>query len=181
MHKKLGKELKKARTEAGFSQEYMAEKLFVGRRTIINWENGKSSPDIFQTIDWYKITNRNPIAKLYTYLYPEIKEIDNDETELDNLLKKMVTDLPLDVKKMVLFLLQGNKSFSPYALINMAVAHTHCQMFSRVNHAITIYNDYKMYEMSNKLDYKDEVLPDMEMLGESIKYGIDMTMKGEMK
>lgn len=42
----LGKHIKKCRTEAGLSQEELADKVYVSRQTISNWENDKSYPDI---------------------------------------------------------------------------------------------------------------------------------------
>lgn len=43
---KLNEQLKKYRREYAFSQEELAEKLFVSRQTISNWENKRSFPDI---------------------------------------------------------------------------------------------------------------------------------------
>ena len=37
----LGKQIKKYRTEANLSQEGLADKIFVSRQTISNWENDK--------------------------------------------------------------------------------------------------------------------------------------------
>ena len=42
----LGKHIKKYRTEAGWSQEELADRVYVSRQTISNWENDKSYPDI---------------------------------------------------------------------------------------------------------------------------------------
>ena len=42
----LGKQIKKYRTEAGLSQEELADKVYVSRQTISNWENDKSYPDV---------------------------------------------------------------------------------------------------------------------------------------
>lgn len=42
----LSKQIKKYRTREQFSQEELAEKLYVSRQTISNWENEKSYPDI---------------------------------------------------------------------------------------------------------------------------------------
>lgn len=43
---KIGKKLKDARQAQGYSQEVLAEKLYVSRQTISNWENDKTYPDI---------------------------------------------------------------------------------------------------------------------------------------
>lgn len=42
----LGKQIKKYRTGANLSQEELADKIFVSRQTISNWENDKNYPDI---------------------------------------------------------------------------------------------------------------------------------------
>lgn len=43
---KLGEQIKKYRTELSLSQDKLAEKLFVSRQSISNWENDKTYPDI---------------------------------------------------------------------------------------------------------------------------------------
>lgn len=42
----LGEQIKKYRTELSLSQDKLAEKLFVSRQSISNWENDKTYPDI---------------------------------------------------------------------------------------------------------------------------------------
>lgn len=42
----LGKQIRKYRGELGLSQEALAEKIYVSRQTISNWENDKNYPDI---------------------------------------------------------------------------------------------------------------------------------------
>ena len=42
----LNAQIKKYRTEFNLSQEELAEKVYVTRQTISNWETGKSYPDI---------------------------------------------------------------------------------------------------------------------------------------
>ena len=42
----LGKQIKKYRGELSLSQDALAEKIYVSRQTISNWENDKSYPDV---------------------------------------------------------------------------------------------------------------------------------------
>lgn len=42
----LGQQLKSHRKELGISQDELAEKIFVSRQSISNWENNKTYPDI---------------------------------------------------------------------------------------------------------------------------------------
>ena len=43
---RIGKNIKKARAEKGYTQEQLAQKLSVTRNTISNYETGHSNPDI---------------------------------------------------------------------------------------------------------------------------------------
>ena len=42
----LNEQIKKHRTQMNISQEELAEKIYVTRQSISNWENGKTYPDI---------------------------------------------------------------------------------------------------------------------------------------
>ena len=42
----IGKQIKKYRNEMELSQYELAEKIFVSRQTISNWENNKNYPDV---------------------------------------------------------------------------------------------------------------------------------------
>lgn len=44
----IGKNIKKLRTARGLTQDQLAEKLYVTRQTISNWERGTSRPDLDQ-------------------------------------------------------------------------------------------------------------------------------------
>ena len=42
----LGKQIKRYRSELGMFQDTLAEKIYVSRQTVSNWENDKNYPDI---------------------------------------------------------------------------------------------------------------------------------------
>lgn len=42
----LGNQIKRYRNEGNLSQEVLAEKVYVSRQTVSNWENDKSYPDV---------------------------------------------------------------------------------------------------------------------------------------
>ena len=46
----IGKRLKDARIESGYTQEQVAEQLDVSRQTISSWENGRTFPDIVSVV-----------------------------------------------------------------------------------------------------------------------------------
>ncbi|MGX7092381.1 helix-turn-helix domain-containing protein [Hutsoniella sourekii] len=46
----IGQQLKQARLDSSMTQEEVAEKIFVSRQSISNWENDKNYPDIISVI-----------------------------------------------------------------------------------------------------------------------------------
>ncbi|WP_303972690.1 helix-turn-helix domain-containing protein [Streptococcus merionis] len=47
----IGQQLREARLKMNLTQEEVAERIFVSRQTISNWETGKSYPDIVSVIE----------------------------------------------------------------------------------------------------------------------------------
>ena len=47
----LGKQIKMHRQEAELSQEELANRVYVSRQTILNWENDKSYPDVIESLE----------------------------------------------------------------------------------------------------------------------------------
>ena len=43
---KLASQIRQHRTEMGLSQDALAERVFVSRQTVSNWETNRSYPDI---------------------------------------------------------------------------------------------------------------------------------------
>lgn len=57
---KIGKFLAELRKENGMTQEQLAEKLNVARRTISRWETGNNMPDIVRFCrDWQQSNKAN--------------------------------------------------------------------------------------------------------------------------
>ena len=82
----LSSQMKKYRTEAGLSQDALAEKIFVSRQTISNWETGKNYPDINSLLRMSEVFGVSVDALLKGDV-EEIKEMINkdDQREFDRL------------------------------------------------------------------------------------------------
>ncbi len=55
MYRYIGKKIKKLRAERGFTQEELAELLYVTPQAISKWERGLGYPDISQIVPISKI------------------------------------------------------------------------------------------------------------------------------
>ncbi|MCA4046597.1 helix-turn-helix domain-containing protein [Pseudomonas aeruginosa] len=53
----ISHQIKLCRENKGYSQEYLAEKLYISRQTISNWENERSYPDVHNLIMMCELFN----------------------------------------------------------------------------------------------------------------------------
>lgn len=82
----LGKQIKKYRGEFGLSQEMLAEKVYVSRQTISNWENDKNYPDINSLLrlsEVFQVSIDILIKGDVEKMKEEIKEEDKHRFEVD--------------------------------------------------------------------------------------------------
>ena len=61
----IGKNIKDLRSRAKLTQEELAEKLFVTRQTVSNYENGKSRPDVDMIVRIGEILNTDANTVIY--------------------------------------------------------------------------------------------------------------------
>ena len=82
----LSSQMKKYRNQAGLSQDALAEKIFVSRQTISNWETGKNYPDINSLLRMSEVFGVSVDALLKGDV-EEIREMikKEDQTEFERL------------------------------------------------------------------------------------------------
>lgn len=112
----FSKQLKKYRELNGFSQETLAEKIYVTRQTISKWENDKTYPDIHNLI---------ALSILFEISLDEL--VKGDVVEMKNIISNNQMDK--DTKGMILFLglvlligvpsiiIFGIKGFIPFGIL----------------------------------------------------------------
>ena len=71
MMRDIGKNIRELRLRAGFSQDELAERLFVTRQTVSNYENGRTRPDVEQILRLAEIFGTDANAVLYGPPVPE--------------------------------------------------------------------------------------------------------------
>ena len=100
---KIGDKLKKARMDKKLTQEEVAEKIFVSRQSISNWENNKTYPDIGNVI---------ALSDLYQISLDELlKGSDNFMKHLEE-----STDIVKSNKKLIIIII-----FALLVVISMAI------------------------------------------------------------
>ena len=120
----LGNKIKYYRGEKEFSQEELAERVYVSRQTISNWENNKSYPDINSIVllsEIFEISIDNLIKGDVEQMK---KEINSEEVKKLNIYATMMAILMLVATILLIPMLKfiGLYGFIPYfALVGGAM------------------------------------------------------------
>ena len=115
----LGKQIKKHRREVQLSQEELAERVYVSRQTISNWENDKSYPDVNSLVllsETFQISLDNLIKGDIEVMKDVIQK---EEIEKKNRYGKIYTILLIAtaVSAVPLFMLLGGWALIPWGII----------------------------------------------------------------
>ena len=166
---KIADILKQSRYKSGCTQDTIAEKLGVTRKTVQNWESGKSMPDIAQMYNWFNAIQLPPQPYMLRILYPDVDsgKFDN-ESEMDKALLKFAQDLPTHAKQKLLFILEGKHGSSPISVIDMMVANLQTPLSDRLNICQSIILNYEMAEELDILTDKNAIRPSVINLKESL-------------
>lgn len=114
-----GKQIKKHRQEVQLSQEELAERVYVSRQTISNWENDKSYPDVNSLVllsETFQISLDNLIKGDIEVMKDVIQK---EEIEKMNRYGKIYTILLIAtaVSAVPLFMLLGVWALIPWGII----------------------------------------------------------------
>ena len=115
----LGKQIKTHRQEAHLSQEELANRVYVSRQTISNWENDKSYPDVNSLVllsEIFQISLDNLIKGDIEVMKVEIQK---EEIEKMNRYGKIYTIMLIAtaVSAVPLFMCLGIWAFIPWGII----------------------------------------------------------------
>lgn len=163
--------LRITRSESKKSQEYIALELGISRRTVLNWENGISEPTIGQAIAWFKLVDKNPIPYLLQNIYPEMDRISHrdDDAKIQAALLQLISDLPADAVRQLMYLFFGNHGSSPRTVLQMVTAHLQTPMKDRIVQEQLIATNYEIAKRTNSLTRPEHIQPDMEYLNAAIE------------
>lgn len=175
---KVSDMLKQSRYKADKSQSYMATALGVSRKTIQNWEDGTTAPDVVQLYEWFNALCMPPHPYILKILYPDVDSNKfNDDAEMDKAIQVLARDLPMHEKRKLLFILEGRHGSSPTSVIDMMVANLQTPLRDRLNICQCIISNYEIAEDLDILTDKSAVRPSVEHLKSALASGIKAVQK----
>lgn len=144
----LGKQIKMHRQEAHLSQEELANRVYVSRQTISNWENDKSYPDVNSLVllsEIFQISLDNLIKGDIEVMKDVIQK---EEIEKMNRYGKSYTIMLIAtaVSAVPLFMWLGVWAFIPWGIIWAKITH---QDVGQMDMYIRMYDELKRSEGDN--------------------------------
>lgn len=169
---------RQSRMDAGKSQEYVAKKLGVSKKTVQNWECGIGSPSQMKGFEWFQALELQPLPYYLRLLYPsEFSSLD-DELQTKNALILYITSQPPAQQKKLLYFLCGDHGSAHEGVMEMLTAYLHTPLKDRINIASSIINNYDIAEANGQLVNPDHDCPDMALLKESFHNSKDAVFGG---
>lgn len=171
---------RRAREDAGFSQEHLAKALGVSKSTIQNWEAGITSPSHDMGFEIFHILGLQPLPYYLQVIYPDTYNIEkmSSDTGIENMLHALIRDLPPEERRKLLYVLAGNHGSSSLAIIDMVTAHLQTPLRDRLNVAQSIYINYEIAARSGNIQQPGKVQPNMDRLLAGIQLGKEAVLVG---
>ena len=151
----LGNHIKHYRNEKGLSQEELAERVYVTRQTISNWENNKNYPDINSIVLLSEIFEISIDNLIKGDLEQMKKEINSEEVKKLNFYSLMMAILMIAA---IISLVPLIKFIGVYAFI-VYFALTACAMFFALkiekikkNNDVHTYKEIVAFTEGKRLD-----------------------------
>lgn len=164
---------RRSREDSGKSQEYVAQKLGVSKRTVQNWESGMSSPTQEMAFEWFEVLGLQPLPYYLDLLYGKeeyVKPTDSDKEIEEALIKRIKASSPFEQRKL-LFMLNADHGSSASGILEMITAHLHVPLKDRLNIAQSIILNYEIAQAQGKLICSKNILPNIELLKMSFENG----------
>lgn len=161
----------RARLTAGKSQEYMAYEMGIAKKTVQNWERGKTSPTFFQSLEWFRILKINPTPLYFRMMFPDEKQgisPEDSDAAIDSAFNDFTKNLSIDDKRALLYLYLGGHGSSPHSVIQLLLAHLHTPIRARITNAVVILNNYQIEKQRGGLICPKNISPDIDNLNRAV-------------
>lgn len=178
---RIGKTLAKARNEAGLTQRAIAEQLGISKATVQSWENGQTSPNCDDLMEWFVACKVSPLAYFQEMLYPELyaQPLDQQQDrDLEDVLMVCIRRTPIAVKRMLLYIFMGKHGSYPPAVIAEICANLHTPLKDRVSVCGQIIDNYNCARATGTDPVPDGEQPPIEDLTQTYKAGRAASQSG---
>ena len=171
MRERVASMWKAAREQAGISQAQAALLIGVSKNTIQNWESGMSSPSQAQGFYYFNALGVQAMPFYLKLFYPEEFgeiSVETPDELIDKALMTLVSNLPIEEKRKLLFVAYGEHGSSPPAVLDMICAHLHTPLIARIGVAELIRSNFSLSNGAHRITSEKNIMPNMEQLNDAI-------------
>lgn len=151
--------------ETNYSKRYMARAMHKDKKTIDNWLNGITSPDLKTFIEWFDVLG----VPIYPYL---IKIAHNSSayvahTKEESILNELIShakDMSETTRKKRLWELSGGHGSDPEGITELITAYLHLPLDRKVCIAGQILTQFFVAQAEGELVHQEEIMPDTDKL-----------------
>lgn len=96
INERFAKIWKVSRNQVNVSQDEIAKRLGVSKKTVQNWEAGLSSPSQVMGFKWFEALGVQPMPYYLSVMYPGFGDIPKEPSasDIDEYLIKLIKDVP---------------------------------------------------------------------------------------
>lgn len=174
MATRCGDLLLSSRYNSGLSRKAVSEVMGVSETTVRAWEDGQGSPTLFGMLEWFRITGKSYFRAMLDFFWPDtfkgLKGTDSDD-RIKNALITYLTQVagPIEIRKLH-YLVLGNHGSEWIGLLDMACAHAHTCLRSRLKNAEIIQASYDICRGSSNVRVPNiDVYADCALLRNAIR------------
>ena len=170
-----------SRAQAGVSQDVIAKRLGVSKKTVQNWESGASCPSQVMGFRWFEELGIQPMPYYLSVLYPGFGDVPAEpaDKEVDVYLQKLLADLPARTQRQILYMLSGYHGSSVVGVMEMITAHLQTPLRDRVNVAQSIATNYDIAEANGRIRCPRHIQPNMELFEDMLVKGKEAVLSGK--
>lgn len=181
IEERISKMLRDAREKACVSQDFVAKKLNVSRKTIQHIENGDSIPNVKTVLKWFEAVDVPVYPYLFTLSHPELSALNANSTdaEVKNALLTVINDMDMKQLRQHFFEMFGEHGTAPKGMGEVKTAYLHLPMYVKIGIAEIICTQFEIAEARGELVQPDKVMPDKEALREYIAKAKEAVINGK--
>lgn len=157
----IAKILHDARLQAGFTQEELADKLNVSRKTIQNWESGIGSPSLLLALNMFSVLGLQPLPHFMNMINGG-----NPKKSVEVELMSVVKELPADTQEKLLFCIGAEHGSSAVGIVEMLTAYLCLPLEYRLNFCAMILHQYELLKQTRRTS--ENMIPNTDYLRTSI-------------
>lgn len=180
---RLAEMLKQSRIDQEITRKQLAKRLHKSDKTLQNWEEGYSSPDIVDLLRWFHCLGLNPLRYILDFCFPEVykdTDLNGDIDKIkDTLLEYIKDTASKDEIRKLSYCIFGNTGSSWNAQLDMITAHNHLPLIARIGSAKNIHDMYQMCESLGLLVGTEYIKPNLVSLSNAYEYAKESVMNGK--